>query len=75
MDLFDRVLDVLIGTAYRSPWFNAETFFDALTDSLFPFNNFDRVIFLGNFNIDLNYQKGSRYEQLDDFLQYFNLTK
>ena len=64
---------LLIGTAYRPPWLSVDTFFDALTESLATFSNFDHTILLGDFNIDYNDVDLGKRKKLIEFLRYFSL--
>lgn len=64
---------LIIGTAYRPQWVNVDIFFDALTDSIMSFTNYDYIILLGDFNINL-FQNCSNKNKLLEFLQYTNLT-
>ena len=65
---------LLIGTAYRPPWFSVDDFFDALTDSLTSFNGHDRVVLLGDFNINCLDENDSKTKRLEQFLEYVDLT-
>ncbi|XP_026313556.1 uncharacterized protein LOC113225456 [Hyposmocoma kahamanoa] len=65
---------LLVGTAYRPEWFNVDEFFDALTESLFSFGNYDHVILVGDFNIDCFDSNSTKYKQLTQFLNYTNLS-
>lgn len=64
----------IIGTAYRPPWFCAEDFFDTLTDSISSFNNYDKVILLGDFNINMIDANEVKTQLLYRFLNSFNLS-
>lgn len=63
---------LIIGTAYRPPWLDTDTFLDALTDSISSFYNYDHIILLGDFNINLLVQD-TNHAKFSSFLQYFNL--
>lgn len=65
---------LIVGTAYRPPWLDIDIFFDALTDSISSFGNFDYIILLGDFNINLLIQD-SHYYKFYSFMQYFNLVQ
>lgn len=65
---------LLIGTAYRPPWFNVDEFFDALTDSIATFTNYDKIILLGDFNINWMDGGDSKTRRLRQFLECTSLT-
>lgn len=64
---------LLIGTAYRPDWVDVDTFLDSLTDSISSFTNFDGIILLGDFNIDLLKITNHNTSRLNDFLRYIGL--
>ncbi|CAK1582661.1 unnamed protein product [Parnassius mnemosyne] len=64
---------LLIGTAYRPQWVNVEKFFDSLTDILTSYSNFDNIILLGDFNINILDESDNKTQQLNQFLQYTRL--
>lgn len=64
----------ILGTAYRPPWYGAEDFFDALTDSISSFNNYDKVVLLGDFNINIIDTNEVKTRLLYRFLNSFNLN-
>lgn len=63
---------LIIGTAYRPDWVNVDIFFDALTDAIMSFTNYDYLILLGDFNINLLEDYVDR-NKLTEFLNYANL--
>lgn len=64
----------IIGTAYRPPWLDIDIFLDALTDSISSFSDFDNIVLLGDFNINLLTQN-TNYSKFSCFLQYLNLIQ
>lgn len=66
---------LLIGTAYRPPWLNVDTFIDALTDSFTSFSKFDYCVLMGDFNINMLDPLEIKTKKLKDFLTYLNLTQ
>ena len=46
-------VDVLVGTAYRPPWQDVDTFLDAIADSIASFTTYDSLVLAGDFNINL----------------------
>ncbi|XP_026328190.1 uncharacterized protein LOC113236375 [Hyposmocoma kahamanoa] len=59
---------LLVGTAYRPPWLNVDTFVDALAESLSCFSWCNNVVLLGDFNINLLSITDSSTKKLTDFL-------
>ncbi|KAH9641263.1 hypothetical protein HF086_016436 [Spodoptera exigua] len=66
---------LLIGTAYRPPWLELESFLDGLTASIGSLAPFDNLILLGDFNVDMADVNSSKSKELTDFLGYLNLTQ
>lgn len=66
---------VAIGTAYRPPWFNIDSFFDSLTETICTLGNYDHILLLGDFNINLLNEHQSNAKKLLNFLNYMNLTQ
>lgn len=66
---------MVIGTAYRPPWLNIDTFIDALSNSVCSFSMFDHILLLGDFNINLLNASDSNTKKLTDFLTCMNLTQ
>ena len=66
----------IVGTVYRPPKFSAETFIDELENSFaacIPFS--DRVICIGDFNIDLLGSGGREYTLLTSLLESVGATQ
>ena len=54
---------------------NIVTFFEELTDSLSrAINNYDNIILMGDFNIDIKKENSIAYNKLEEFCDTFNLT-
>ena len=54
---------------------NVVTFFEELTDSLSrAINNYDNIIVMGDFNIDIKKESSVAYDKLEEFCDTFNLT-
>ena len=54
---------------------NVVTFFEELTDSLSrAINNYDNIILMGDFNIDIKKENSIAYDKLEEFCDTFNLT-
>lgn len=66
---------LLIGTAYRPPWLDVDLFFDAISDSITSCNKFDKLILMGDFNINFANILEYRREKLNIFLTSFNLSQ
>lgn len=64
-----------IGTAYRPPWLNIDTFLDALTESVTCFSKYDHIILMGDFNVNMLDINSSMTKKLLQFLQYLNLVQ
>ncbi|KAG7296539.1 hypothetical protein JYU34_020328 [Plutella xylostella] len=65
----------LIGTAYRPHWVHVDTFFDALTESILFFSDYEHLILMGDFNINFLDHNESKTKQLHDFLTSTNLIQ
>ena len=63
-------------SVYRTPSpNNVVTFFEELTDSLSrAINNYDNIILMGDFNIDIKKENSIAYDKLEEFCDTFNLT-
>ncbi|CAH2088868.1 unnamed protein product [Euphydryas editha] len=59
---------IIVGTAYRPPWGNITTFFDALSDTISSLPYYDNLYLLGDFNI--NFLGTGEYQRqvFDQFL-------
>lgn len=68
-------LKIVIGTAYRPPWQDINIFLDSLTDSCMAFSPFDRIILLGDFNINLMDAKDNKSKLFSTFLDYSKLEQ
>lgn len=66
---------IAIGTAYRPPWFNVDTFFDALTESICSFSKFDQILLLGDFNINLLALDSVNVKKFNEFQRCINLEQ
>lgn len=66
---------VAIGTAYRPPWLNIDTFIDSLTESVSFLSSFDYIILMGDFNINLLLQNDSQSSKLQQFLTCVNFKQ
>ncbi|CAG9137745.1 unnamed protein product [Plutella xylostella] len=55
---------LLVGTAYRPPWQNLNSFLDAITDTITSLAGYDKIILLGDFNVDI--------QNHDSYTQTFN---
>ncbi|KOB65395.1 Uncharacterized protein OBRU01_21952 [Operophtera brumata] len=68
-------LKLAIGTAYRPPWQNVDTFLDALTESVTSLHAFDYIVLTGDFNIDLLELNAPKTKKLLDFLKCAGLDQ
>lgn len=68
-------LKLAIGTAYRPPWLGVDTFIDALTESICMFSEFDHIIVMGDFNINMLATNDLNTKKLTSFLHYTNLEQ
>ena len=68
-------LKVVMGTAYRSQRVSVDIFLDALTETITSFANFDKIVLLGDFNIDQRKSNTDNYKKFQSFLQYTNLNQ
>lgn len=66
---------LLVGTAYRPPWLNTHTFLDAISDSLSSFTQYDHIVLLGDFNIDMSHKITAGAKLFSDFLRSHNLLQ
>lgn len=66
---------LIVGTAYRPPWQDISTFLDALTESVASFVRCDKIILLGDFNIDLLNLNSNKTKLLNQFIQSLNLKQ
>lgn len=66
---------LLIGTAYRPRWKNVNDFLDVLTDSVMMFSQYDKVIILGDFNINMLELSESNTQKLNQFLDAVSLQQ
>ncbi|CAG9134452.1 unnamed protein product [Plutella xylostella] len=66
---------IIIGTAYRPDWVNVDIFLDAMTDSITSFKDYDRIVLLGDFNIDFSKDNCASFRSLENFLNTLNLTQ
>lgn len=46
-------LHIIVGTAYRPPWCNIDEFLDAITDTITSFSQYDQLVLVGDFNVNL----------------------
>ena len=54
---------------------NVVTFLEELTDSLSrAINNYDNIILMGDFNVDIKKQNSIAYDKLEEFCDTFYLT-
>lgn len=65
---------IIVGTAYRPQWMGVNTFFDALTDSVTSFSQFDKIVLLGDFNINLLDTGNILTSKLNEFLTCIKLV-
>lgn len=54
---------------------DVDVFFDAITDSISSFKNYDHLILLGDFNINYLHTNDTKTLKLMTFLSYFNLSQ
>ena len=66
---------VAIGTAYRPPWLDVDTFIDALTESVGLFSTFDHIVLMGDFNINLLSINETKSKKLLAFLHCMKLEQ
>jgi hypothetical protein len=66
---------LVIGTAYRPPWQDTDLFLDALSDTISSLSNYDNLILLGDFNINLMTNSDPKITKLNNFLSSFNLAQ
>ncbi|XP_063831734.1 uncharacterized protein LOC135080943 [Ostrinia nubilalis] len=68
-------IKLAIGTAYRPPWLNIDTFIDALSESISSLGKYDKILLLGDFNINILNTQDVQTKKLLDFLSYMNLNQ
>lgn len=68
-------IKIVIGTAYRPPWLDVDTFLDAITESVAAFSRFERIILLGDFNINLLQPEHIHVKKLSCFLNNTGLSQ
>ncbi|KAJ8732388.1 hypothetical protein PYW07_014987 [Mythimna separata] len=66
---------VLIGTAYRPPWFQLSSFLDGITDSISAMAPYDHLVVLGDFNVNLLDVSSGKTKEFMDFLNYSSLSQ
>lgn len=64
-----------LGTAYRPPWQSIDVFLDELTDTLSTLVNFDKIVLVGDFNINQLNVQGNKYRKFQMFLQSNNIDQ
>lgn len=64
-----------IGTAYRPQWLDVDVFIDALTESISSLGKYDKVLLLGDFNINILNSLDVHTRKLLDFFSCMNLTQ
>ncbi|KAH9634418.1 hypothetical protein HF086_000244 [Spodoptera exigua] len=65
---------ILVGTAYRPPWFDLTGFLDGITDSVTAMAPYDYVILLGDFNVNLLIND-YKTTTLLDFINYTQMNQ
>lgn len=75
MSLSVSAKKLLIGTAYRPPWLDIDTFIDAITDSMCALAPYDNVILLGDFNINLLDCNSTKSKKFEDFCNYSGIDQ
>lgn len=66
---------IVIGTAYRPPWLNVDSFLEGLSTSLESFGWAQNVILMGDFNINLLDVNDSCTKKLYSLLRCFKLNQ
>lgn len=66
---------LIVGTAYKPPWMNIDTFIDALTESIASFSGYDYLVLLGDFNVNMLEISDSKTEKINNFLEYLDLRQ
>jgi hypothetical protein len=66
---------IVVGTAYRPPWQDIDLFLDAISDTISSLSNYDNLILLGDFNINLMATSDPKISKLYNFLSSFNLAQ
>lgn len=66
---------IIIGTGYRPPWQDPSIFLDAIMESITSFAKCDRLILVGDFNIDLLNPNNRRLPLLQQFLHCLKLRQ
>lgn len=66
---------LLIGTAYRPPWFDFSKFLDGITDSISALAPYDHLVLLGDFNVNLLETNNTKTKDMMEFLNYTNLNQ
>lgn len=67
--------EIIIGTAYKPPKQDPHQFLEAITDSVSSFANYDRMILLGDWNIDLLTPNFWKTKLLTQFLYSLDLNQ
>ncbi|CAG4961356.1 unnamed protein product [Colias eurytheme] len=70
-----RCKKLVIGTAYRPPWLNVDTFVNAIHESVASFSWADNTIVMGDFNINFADKSTIGYRKLLEFLTMTSLTQ
>lgn len=65
----------IIGTAYRPQWVNVDKFIDAITQSVTHFSDFDQIVLLGDFNINMLDKSKCDTIKFQQFLTYMDLVQ
>lgn len=66
---------ILIGTAYRPPWLDLDTFFDGLSQSAVALSPYDNIIILGDFNVNLLDSSSASSKKFYDFISQHKLKQ
>ncbi|CAG4943324.1 unnamed protein product [Colias eurytheme] len=70
-----RCKKLVIGTAYRPPWLNIDTFVNAVYESVVSFSWADNMIVMGDFNINFKDTSTMGYRKLTEFLTMTSLSQ
>lgn len=67
-------LHIIVGTAYRPQWCNIDDFLDELTDTISSLSQYDQLVLVGDFNVNLLDSNDPKARQLISFFDYMSIT-
>lgn len=66
---------IAFGTAYRPPWQDVDVFLDSLTHTISSLSDFDSLVLLGDFNVNLLNNNDIKTDKMKDFFHICSLDQ